>query len=78
VEPDRGLPDALDQVEHVGALLVTHGVAEDAPEQPDVFTEPGVRFKRQRLVGAIGFEVGGGRHDLGRHGGHSRDCPAVP
>ena len=39
VEPDRGLPDALDQVEHVGAFLVAHGVAEDAPEQPDVVAQ---------------------------------------
>jgi hypothetical protein len=39
VKPDRGLPDALDQVEHVGAFLVAHGIAEDAPEQPDVVAQ---------------------------------------
>ena len=65
VEPDRGLPDALDQVEHVGAFLVAHGVAEDAPEQPDVIPQPGIFFKRRRFVGAIGPELGIGRHDLG-------------
>ena len=41
MEPDRGLPDAFDQVEHVGALLVAHGIAEDAPEQADIGPQPG-------------------------------------
>ena len=71
VEPDRGLPDALDQVEHVGAFLIAHGVAEDAPEQPDIVAQPGVFFERQGFVGAVGAKVGVGRrrgHDLGRHG----------
>ena len=36
VEPDRGLPDAFDQVEHIGALLVAHGVAEDTSQERDV------------------------------------------
>jgi hypothetical protein len=58
VEPDRGLPDALDQVEHVGALLVAHGVAEDAPEQPDVVPQPRVFFERQRFFGAIAAQLG--------------------
>ncbi len=70
VEPDRGLPDALDQIEHAGALLIAHGVAEDAPEQPDVVAQPGVFLKRQGFalrgfLGAIGAQVGVGRHDLG-------------
>ena len=65
VEADRGLPDALDQIEHVGAFLVAHGVAEDAPKQPDVVAQPGIFLKRQRFVGAIGPEVGIGWHDLG-------------
>jgi hypothetical protein len=73
VEPDRGLPDALDQVEHVGAFLIAHGVAEDAPEQPDVRPQPRIFFKRQGFtrrvfLGAVGLELGVGRHDLGRHG----------
>ena len=59
VEPDRGLPDALDQVEHVGALLVAHGVAEDAPEQADVVPQPAIRLQRQNLIGAVGTVVGG-------------------
>jgi len=54
VEPDRGLPDALDQLEHIGALLVAHGVAEDASEQPDIVPQPGIFFNRQRVLGAIG------------------------
>ena len=65
MEPDRGLPDALDQVEHVGALLVAHGVAEDPPEQPDVVPQPGVLLQRQSILGAVGPQVGFGRHDLG-------------
>src|ERR1700761_4803751 len=35
VKPDGGLPDALDQVEYIAALLVPHRIAEDAAEQPD-------------------------------------------
>ncbi len=68
VEPDRGLPDAFDQIEHVGAFLIAHGIAEDAPEQPDVRPQPRVFFKRLGFLGAIGLLVGVGRHDLGRHG----------
>ncbi len=65
MEPDRGLPDALDQVEHVGAFLVAHGVAEDPSEQPDIVAQPGIFFQRQNVVGAIGPQLGVGRHDLG-------------
>jgi len=53
MEPDRGLPDALDQIEHVGAFLIAHGVAENSPEQPDIRTQPGVGFERQGFVGAM-------------------------
>ena len=65
VEPDRGLPDALDQVEHVGALLVAHGIAEDAPKQPDIVTQSGVFLQRLRVLDTIGAQLGVGRHDLG-------------
>ncbi len=65
VEADRGLADAFDQIEHVGAFLVAHSVAEDASEQPDVIPQPGIFFKRQNFVGAIGPELSIGRHDLG-------------
>ncbi len=65
VEPDRGLPDALDQVEHVGALLVAHGIAEDAPEQPDVFTQPRIRLECGDIIAAVGMQLRVGRHDLG-------------
>ena len=68
VKPDRGLADSLHQVEHVVAFLVTHGVAEDSSEQPDVIPQPGVFFKRQGFFGAIRPQLGVGRHDLGRHG----------
>ena len=67
MEPDRGLADAFDQVEHVHPLLVAHGIAEDAPEQPDFLAQPRVRFKGGDLLGAIAAQVGFGRHDLGRH-----------
>ncbi|MGX1321105.1 hypothetical protein AB7M17_004558 [Bradyrhizobium sp. USDA 377] len=59
VEPDRGLPDALDQVEHVGALLVAHGVAQDAPEQADVVAQPGIRFQRLGVLRAVGAMLSG-------------------
>jgi hypothetical protein len=65
VEPDRGLPDALDQVEHVGALLVAHGIAKDAPEQPDVIAQPGIFLERRGFLGAVGADFGLGRHGLG-------------
>jgi hypothetical protein len=70
MEPDRGLPDALDQIEYVGAFLIPHGIAEDASEQPDIGPQPGILFQRQffkrlGLVGAIGPEIGVGRHHLG-------------
>ena len=47
VERDRAAADALDDLEGLSALLVPHGVAEQAPEQADVLLE------RQVLV--IGF-----------------------
>ena len=54
VEPDRGLPDALDQVEHIGALLVAHGVAEDAAEQADVVAQPDIGLQRLGVLGPVG------------------------
>ncbi len=57
VEPDRGLPDALDQVEQIGALLVAHGVAEDAPEQADVVPQPHIRLQRLDILGAVGARL---------------------
>ena len=79
MEPDRGLPDALDQVEHVGAFLVAHGIAENPPQQANIGPQPGVF----RVLDAIGPDFGLGRHGLGRHGlgrhlaGYLRKCPAV-
>ena len=67
MEPDRGLPDAFDQVEHVHPLLIAHGIAENAPEQPDFLAQPRIRLKGGDLLGAIAAQVGFGRHDLGRH-----------
>ncbi len=77
VKPDRGLPDALDQVEHVGAFLVAYGVAEDAPEQANILPQPGVCFEGSDILAAVGTCVGIGRHDLGRHRICSRNCPAA-
>ena len=81
MEPDRGLPDALDQVEHIGALLVAHGIAENPPEQADIGPQPRIFLQRQRIIAAVGPGLGRhglGRHDLGRHGGYLRNCPAIP
>jgi hypothetical protein len=61
------LPDALDQVEHVGALLVAHGIAENTPEQADIGPQPRVFLQRQRVIAAIGPGLGLGRHGLGGH-----------
>ena len=67
MEPDRGLPDALDQIEYVGAFLIAHSIAEDASEQPDIRPQPGILFRCQGFGGAIGPEFGVRRHDLGGH-----------
>src|SRR5262245_46605736 len=81
MEPDRGLADTLDEVEDVGALLVAHGVAEDAAKQADVIAQPGVFLQRQifknpGLFSSLGVDLGFGRHGLGRHWLYSRGCPA--
>ena len=47
VERDRAAADPLDQLERSLALLVADGVAEQSPEQADVFLE------RQVLVGLV-------------------------
>ena len=43
-EGHRTLPHALDQLERGRALLITHRVAEQAPEQPDVVAQRAVGF----------------------------------
>ena len=77
VEPDRGLPDALDQIEYVGAFLIAHGIAEDAAEQADIGPQPGILFQRRSLLGAIGPQIGVGRHDLGGHGWWLQKLPGI-
>ena len=67
MEPDRGLPDALDQVEHVGALLVAHGVAENAAEQPDVVPQPRVFLSADSSTRLARISVSEGMI-WGRHG----------
>ena len=52
------------------ALLVAHGIAEDAPEQPDVVPQPCILLERQPFalrgfLSASGLQLGFGRHDLG-------------
>lgn len=66
MKPDRGLPDALDQVEYVIALLIAHGIAKDTAEQPDVVAQPGVFLERQRVLDTVGSGVCGRRRRLGR------------
>src|SRR5437870_5564713 len=51
MEPDRGLPDALDDVEHLRALLIADGIAENPPEQPDILAQPRIRLQRGDLLG---------------------------
>jgi hypothetical protein len=77
-----GLADAFDQVEHIGAFLVAHGIAEDAPEQTDVIPQPRIFRKRGGLMnigvfGAIGAAIGLGRHGLGRHGWLLQKLPGM-
>ena len=50
VEADRGLADLLDERVGLLALLLAHGVAEDAAEQADVLAQ------RPVLVGVVVFE----------------------
>ena len=47
MEADRGPADLLDQLEHLLAFLLAHGVAEDSAEQADVVAQ------RQVLVGVV-------------------------
>jgi len=69
MEPDRGLPDALDQVEHIGPLLVAHRVAKDAPEQADIVAQPRVGFQRLDVLWPVRAKLGGvGRYGLEGHG----------
>ena len=75
MEPDRGLADALDQIEHVGALLVADGVAEDASEQADVVPQPGVLLQRLHVFGPVRPEFSVGRHGLKGHGGALQKLP---
>jgi len=77
VEPDRGLPDALDQIEYVGAFLIAYGIAENAAEQPDIRPQPGIFLKRQSFIGAIGPQIGIRRHDLGGHGWWLQKLPGI-
>ena len=56
VEADRGLADALDDLEDRLALLAADRVAEDAAEQPDVIAQ------RKILVGNIERLVHTGHH----------------
>src|SRR5271166_4939810 len=42
MEADRGLPDLFDQLEGLLALLLAHGVAENAAEEPNVVAKGAV------------------------------------
>jgi hypothetical protein len=75
VETDRGLPDALDQIEDVGALLIANGIAENAAKQPYIVAQPRILFQRLRVIGAIGPDLGIGRRDLGGHGSSLQKLP---
>ena len=67
MEADRGLTDALDEVEGLAPFMLAHGVAEQAPEQADVLAQ------RRVLLG-----LGGGiEGDHIRHGGFPVDRPVI-
>ena len=42
MEAQRGATDPLHQIEDRLAFLVAYGIAEDAPEQPDIIAQPGI------------------------------------
>src|SRR4051812_18489182 len=65
MEAHRALPDALDDLEYLRALLIAHGVAENPAQQPDILAQPRIRLYRGDLLGATGAMVGFGRQDLG-------------
>jgi hypothetical protein len=50
MEAHRGLPDPLDEVEHRVALLVPHGIAEDASQLPNIVAQLGVLEPRSGCV----------------------------
>ena len=52
MEADRGLADALDEIEDLAAFLLAHGVAEQAAEQADVVAQRRVLL----VVGAGGAD----------------------
>src|SRR5579871_1773212 len=64
VKPDRGLADALNQIEDVGAFLVANGIAEDAPQQADVVSQPDIVFQRGNFLATSGLQPVF-RHGLG-------------
>ena len=57
MEADRGLADALDEIERLAAFLFAHGVAEQPPEQADVVAQ-----RRVFLVGGAVGRIEGERH----------------
>src|SRR5579871_4202026 len=71
VKPDRGLADALNQIEDVGAFLVADGIAEDAPQQADVVSQPDIVFQRCNFLATSGLQPVF-RHGLG---GHRQNAP---
>ena len=78
VEPDRGLPDALDQIEDVGAFLIAYGIAEDASRAAGYPSAAGHPLPAaEDLVGAIGPQIGVRRHDLGGHGWWLQKLPGT-
>ena len=67
MKPDRGLADALDQIEDVGAFLVADGVAQDAAKQADIVPQPQIFFERGGFLAAIRFQSVFRKHDLAGH-----------
>ena len=67
-EADRSAADALDDVEHRVALLSTEGLAEDTPEETDVFSQGASHARLRRRVRRFALDdshIGGHDHDSG-------------
>ena len=75
MEADRGLPDLLDELVGLLALLLAHRVAEDAAEQPDVVAQRPVLFvRRGRRRLRIGRSAIGAPPSRGRASRMRADC----
>ena len=50
MEANRSLPNAFDQIEHLGPFLIANGVTQDAPETPDVRTQQRIIVRQRNIT----------------------------